>query len=241
MAVADADRALHVIGTGQGKDEVVDLQDGTGEKGQKDMKEYYGKALMRKAEALEQMERWADAGAVWRAAVEAGAGGATAIQGRQRCERALAPKPKPQAVAKSTPKAVAPRPKPATPQQDSDAVKRMRAANQAAEAADDEKFALGDAVDARIAAWRDGRRDNLRALLGGLDQVLWEGAEWKKVGLHELVVVGKVKVVYMRAIARCHPDKVCLFINRSPRAFSVIFKSGTFVGCMWAISGLDMC
>ncbi|KLU88939.1 hypothetical protein MAPG_07920 [Magnaporthiopsis poae ATCC 64411] len=74
--------------------------------------------------------------------------------------------------------------------------------------ADAEKFALVDKVDARIAAWRDGKRDNLRALLGSLDQVLWEGSGWKKVGLHELVVANKVKIVYMKAIAKCHPDKI---------------------------------
>lgn len=73
---------------------------------------------------------------------------------------------------------------------------------------DAEKFALVDKVDARIAAWRDGKRDNLRALLGSLDQVLWEGSGWKKVGLHELVVANKVKIVYMKAIAKCHPDKI---------------------------------
>ena len=74
--------------------------------------------------------------------------------------------------------------------------------------ADQEKFALVDKVDARVAAWRDGKRDNLRALLGSLDAVLWEGSGWKKVGLHELVMANKVKIVYMKAIAKCHPDKV---------------------------------
>jgi len=83
-----------------------------------------------------------------------------------------------------------------------------RAANKAAEKADDEKFALVDKVDARIASWRDGKRDNLRALLGSLDHVLWENSGWKKVGLHELVMANKVKIVYMRAIAKTHPDKL---------------------------------
>jgi len=63
-------------------------------------------------------------------------------------------------------------------------------------------------VDARVAKWRDGRKDNLRALLGGMDQVLWEGSGWKKVGMHELVVNSKVKIHYMKAIAKVHPDKL---------------------------------
>jgi hypothetical protein len=215
-AVADADTALTIIGPSRGAEEFIDLGDDTAE-AKKPMREYWGKALMRKAEALEQMENWRGAGAVWREAVEAGVGGATAVQGRQRCENALAPKPKPSA-ARPPPKAP-PKPKTAlsdlapTPVQSTAAVNRLRAANLAAEKADDEKFALSDSVDARISKWRDGRRDNLRALLGGLDQVLWEGSGWKKVGMHELVVNSKVKIVYMKAIARVHPDKVSFLLS----------------------------
>jgi len=206
QAVADADAALELIGAGKGEGEHVDL-DGTGAE-KRDMRDLYGKALTRKAEALEQMERWADAGAVWQACVEAGVGGPTAIAGRQRCQKALAPK-QPAAPPKPRPAAPPPAKRPAAaPQKDSEAVERLRAAHEAAERQDGEKFALSDKVDARIAAWREGKRDNLRALLGSLDAVLWEGSGWKKVGLHELVMANKVKVVYMKAIAKTHPDKV---------------------------------
>lgn len=204
QAVVDADAALQLIGPGKGEGEHVPLQDSTNEK--RDMKDLYGKALSRKAEALEQMEKWADAGVVWQACVESGVGGPTAIAGRQRCQKALAPKPKPVA------RPAQPRPsRPTAPARDSEAVVRMKAANQAADAADAEKFALSEQVDARIAAWRDGKRENLRALLASLDAVLWEGSGWKKVGLHELVMANKVKISYMKAIAKTHPDKVsCL-------------------------------
>lgn len=207
QAVADADTVIGLIGPSKGEGEHIPLQDQTGEK--RDMKDLYGKALTRKAEALEQMERWADAGVVWQTCVESGFGGPTAIAGRQRCQKALAPKPKP---ATPKPRAAAPAPRPSAAllaQKDSEAVTRLQAANQAAEAADAEKFALSDQVDARIAAWRDGKRENLRALLASLDAVLWEGSGWKKVGLHELVMANKVKINYMKAIAKTHPDKVC--------------------------------
>jgi hypothetical protein len=182
------------------------------------MKEFYGKALMRKAEALEQMERWKEAGDVWKICVEHGVGGSTAIQGRQRCEKALTPRPPPSRTA--TPKAI-PRPKPSAladlgpaAGEDSAAVKRLREANIAAEKADDEKFALSDKVEQRISLWRDGKRDNLRALIGSLDNVMWEGAGWKKVGMHELVQNNKVKINYMKAIGKTHPDKVCMVLLR---------------------------
>ena len=38
--------------------------------------------------------------------------------------------------------------------------------------------------------------------------MLWEGAGWRKVGMSELVVPGRVKAVYVRGIGRVHPDKV---------------------------------
>ncbi|KAI5867208.1 hypothetical protein GGS23DRAFT_166131 [Durotheca rogersii] len=206
QAVSDADAAIGIIGPSHGEGEKVALPGGES----REMKDLYGKALSRKAEALEQMEKWAEAGNVWQQCVEASVGGANAIAGRQRCQKALAPKPKPNPRPVQAAK---PRPK-ASPtsihnaQQGSEAVQRLREANKAAEAADDEKFALGEKIDARIAAWRDGKRENLRALLGSLDQVLWEGSGWKKIGLHELVVANKVKIHYMKAIAKCHPDKL---------------------------------
>jgi hypothetical protein len=176
------------------------------------MKEFWGKALMRKAEALEQMEKWKEGAEVWKACVEAGVGGATAAQGRTRCEKALTPKPPLSAartaVPKSKPKAKASALQDLGPGEDSAAVERLRAANKAAEKADDEKYALADKVDEKIARWRDGKRDNLRALIGSLDLVMWEGSDWKKVGMHELVTNGKVKINYMKAIGKCHPDKV---------------------------------
>ncbi|KAH6691340.1 UBA/TS-N domain-containing protein [Plectosphaerella plurivora] len=207
-AVEDSDAALKVIGPSGGQGEQVSVVGETGGEEQRDMRDLYGKALSRKAEALEQMERWSDAGDVWQIAVQAGVGGSTAVTGRQRCQNALKPKPKPKPSAAAPVRRPAARPSAAAAAQSSEAVERLRKQNQAAAAEDDEKFALSEKVDARIAAWRDGKRDNLRALLGSLDSVLWENSGWKKVGLHEIVMANKVKIVYMKAIAKTHPDKL---------------------------------
>lgn len=216
-AVSDADNALSLIGPSHGEGEIIALGP---HEAPKEMRDFYGKALMRKAEALEQMERWSDAARVWREAVESGHGGSTSIQGRDRSEKAAgrsshtaapAVRTRPPPSAKRTPppkKQSALNALSSPPAPSAEAVTRLRAANAAAERADDEKFALADSVDARLAAWRNGKQDNLRALLGSLDTVLWPEAGWKKVGLHELVLAGKVKVVYMRGIAKVHPDKV---------------------------------
>ena len=208
-AISDCDKAIKVIGLSKGESETINFGNGDSPK---PMRDYYGKALMRKAEALEQMEKWSEAAAVWREAVEGGHGGATSIQGRLRAEKAANPqisKPKPKPVV---PKKAPPR-RSATKDlsgQDSAAVSRLRAANAAAEKADDEKFALSDSVDARISNWRNGKQDNLRALLGSLDTVLWPEAGWKKISMADLVLPSKVKIQYMKGIGKVHPDKVGL-------------------------------
>ncbi|KAL9105397.1 MAG: hypothetical protein Q9227_009415, partial [Pyrenula ochraceoflavens] len=213
QAVSDCDNAISVIGPSQGTSESIDLQNG---EPPKPMREFHGKALMRKAEALEQMERWADAAAAWRNAVSAGHGGSTSIQGRQRCEKAAgvdqsasAPRTAVAAPAKRpvTTSAVPKRPIAVSSRASDAAVSKLRAANAAAEKADDEKFRLADSVDAKIEGWRGGKADNLRALLSSLDKVLWPEAGWKNISMADLVLPGKVKVQYMKGIAKVHPDK----------------------------------
>ena len=207
-SLADAKAALDFIGPLRGAGEAIDLG---GDEGTKPMDAYWGKAMMRQAEAFEQLEKWADAAATWRSCVELGVGGATSIAGRNRCETASKPKP-PAAFKRPVPR---PAPRPSalselapTSAQSAEAVTRLRAANAAADKLDDEKFKLADQVDARILKWRTGKEANLRALLSSLENVLWEGAGWKKVNMGEILQPGKVKIVYMKGIAKVHPDKV---------------------------------
>ena len=205
-SIADATAVIDLIGPSRGVGETVDL--GSGE-GVKHMDTYWGKAMQRKAEGLEHLERWIEAAAAWRSCVEAGVGGATSIAGRNRCENAV--RPKPPSITKKPPS----RPKPSAlgdlaPNlaQSAEAVSRLRAANAAADKLDDEKFRLADLVDCRVSQWRTGKEGNLRALLASLENVLWEDAGWKKTGMGELIQTNKVKIVYMRGISKVHPDKV---------------------------------
>lgn len=214
LALNDSDTAIKVIGVSKGETETVNF--GNGEP-PKPMRDYYGKSLMRKAEALEQLERWPDAAAVWREAVEGGHGGATSMQGRLRAEKAAnpaKPKPKPRPLVTKSPASTSTRSAPALPSASNAAVNKLRAANAAADKADDERFALSDSVDARLTAWRNGKQDNLRALLGSLDTVLWPEAGWKKISMADLVLPGKVKIQYMKGIGKVHPDKVRIMLSR---------------------------
>ena len=227
-AISDAESALTIIGGSRGEGETISLG---GAEGEKDMRDFFGKALVRKAESLEQMEKWKEAAESWREAVEAGVGGPISmisIQGRDRCEKAAGigshsyppAKHRPSSAKKPIPRdnmggaksRLATRNlKGSTTPQSFEAVRQLRQANAAAERVDDEKFALADSVDARISNWTAGKQDNIRALLVSLDTVLWPEAGWKKVGMHELVIPSKVKMIYMKGIAKVHPDKVSSF------------------------------
>ena len=211
-AIADAKSVLDVIGPSRGASETIDLG---GDGGIKPMITYWEKAMTRQAEALEQLERWPEAAALWKVCVEAGVGGANSIAGRDRCEKATAVPSQPKPSAARKPTAPKPRPKASAigdlaPEsaQSAEAVSRLRAANAAADRVDDEKFALADIVDSRVKKWRLGKESNLRALLSTLQNVLWEGSGWKEIGMGDLLMPGKVKINYMKGIAKVHPDKV---------------------------------
>lgn len=225
VAISDAESVLTFIGPSKGEGESVELGNG---QPAKPMRDFFGKAIMRKAEGLEHIEKWAEAAQVWKQAVESGHGGGASIQGRNRCEKAAGiSKPSSAAASRSATPRAQPAARKATPRATpsnaapttAEAVTRLRAANEAAERADEEKLALTDSVDARLTAWKDGKQDNLRALLGSLDSVLWPEAGWKKVGLAELVLPNKVKIQYMKGIAKVHPDKVSLVKCKSCLVF----------------------
>ncbi|KAF8931956.1 hypothetical protein BGZ58_007321 [Dissophora ornata] len=90
----------------------------------------------------------------------------------------------------------------------SEGVSKLRQTAAQQERDDDEKLRLTDQVDKKMTMWKSGKEDNIRALLASLGSVLWEGAAWKPVGMHELVTPAQVKIKYMRAIAKMHPDKL---------------------------------
>lgn len=210
--LTDCEEALGIIGEGRGEGEALEVDVGE----VKEIVGFWEKATARKAEGLEALEKWSEAGRAWATLVEAGKGGPNALKGRSRCENAVRPKaappppPVPKQAAAKIP--VAKRPPPARPTQQSQAaVQNLRKANATAEAIEAEKLSLYDSVTERINTWKKGKEGNLRALLTSLDQILWEGSGWTKVTMGQLVVPGKVKVVYMKGIARVHPDKVCFF------------------------------
>lgn len=179
-----------------------------------------GKALARRARGYEGCEKWRLAMMDWQMITELGdpavvksAGGMKVVsEGLHRCRKVVEGGNTTKPPAANAPK----RPPPARPPKRAvsikpvhpDAVDKLRETNKKAEADEAERLNVKDAVDAKITEWKGGKENNLRALIASLDNVLWDELGWKKVGMHELITDSQLKVRYVRAISKVHPDKV---------------------------------
>ncbi|KAJ8661766.1 hypothetical protein O0I10_002574 [Lichtheimia ornata] len=203
-------------------------------------REQISKALHRKGEALEHMEKYKDAIKAYEHIVKLdGANNAKVNQALARCRRALNPPPassnspaKPKSassnkkssndtafpgvdysvfeVNSSSTTTTPPASSSLSPADidKSKAVAAMRAQAAKQEAEDAERMQKTDDVNARILQWKSGKENNLRALLATLDTLLWPGAQWRGANMSELINPKKCKIIYMKAIAKVHPDKL---------------------------------
>ena len=216
-AIADCTTVLQIIGENfhPAKDEPAPpFEDGE----VLNLGNAFVKALHKRAEAYESGEKWNQAKNDWEKliGVDWPAGQRVrqeALRGAARSRRMFSADhgPSGEQFAPSTlnPRRAAPRPRSQiSSTEPSEASTRLRAANQAAEAEETERARLKDSVDSKLGAWKGGKESNLRALIASLDTVLWPELGWQKVGMHELVSPAQVKMRYMKAIGRVHPDKV---------------------------------
>ncbi|KAF7365504.1 Uba ts-n domain protein [Mycena venus] len=176
-----------------------------------EMGEAVVEAWKRRAEALEGREKWDEAGRDW----ERVAGAAWAkqadrdegVRGAGRCRKMVTPAESVPATKPAPPK---PRPPPARTGSlpPSEAVLKLRQEVKAQEEEDLAKHQLKDTVDGKLIAWKGGKETNVRALLASLDTVLWPELGLQAIGMKDLVTPGQVKIRYMKAIAKLHPDKL---------------------------------
>ncbi|KAF9432665.1 hypothetical protein BGZ76_010495 [Entomortierella beljakovae] len=230
--VVECDRTILMVqgSDGQGHHDVLPESVGV------NLKDHLGKALMRRATAYENLEKYKEARNDWAKLKELEPGHRNAAEGHRRCEKALAvmngegatsvpavrKTPVSSASSNSAFRATS------SPMQDifashqqsnneakvradlnkSEGVSKLRQTAALQEKEEDEKLRLRDHVDQKMVMWKAGKEDNVRALIASLGSVLWEGAGWKPVGMHELVTPSQVKIKYMRAIGKVHPDKL---------------------------------
>ena len=85
---------------------------------------------------------------------------------------------------------------------------RERAAAKASEEAafDDLHVKLGPLLK----AWSEdhGKKKNVRALLAGMDKVMWPESNWTPISIGDLLDPKKVKRAYYKASRFVHPDKL---------------------------------
>ncbi len=213
-AIADCTNALQIIGDGfhPTTDEPAPPFDG-GEV--LNLGDALVKALRKRAEACEGEEKWNQAKSDWEKliTVDWPAGQRVrqeALRGAARSRKMLTAGPGGQGLPPSVVnlRHASPQPRSQLSSPPSEASTRFRAAHQAEEIEEAERAKLKDAIDSKIGTWKGGKESNLRALIASLDTVLWPELGWQRVGMHELVTPAQVKMRYMKAIARVHPDKV---------------------------------
>ncbi|XP_050313138.1 cyclin-G-associated kinase isoform X2 [Anthonomus grandis grandis] len=59
----------------------------------------------------------------------------------------------------------------------------------------------------KVMEWKEGKKNNIRALLCSMHTILWDGTKWTKCEMHQLVSAGDVKKAYRKACLAVHPDK----------------------------------
>ncbi|KAI9266564.1 hypothetical protein BDA99DRAFT_506055 [Phascolomyces articulosus] len=211
-------------------------------------REQWVKALHRKGDALENIEKYNDAIKTYQELIKLEGSSKHKInQALSRCRKALNPpasasNPSPASSpaddllglgggggprAASAPVTSSPRPssKP-TNVEKSKAVANMRAQAAQQEAEDAERLARTDDVNARIQNWKKGKEQNLRALLATLDTLLWPGAQWRGAQMSELIDPKRCKITYLKAISKVHPDKLPSSVTVEQRMLaSAIFST----------------
>ncbi|RWS29397.1 cyclin-G-associated kinase-like protein [Leptotrombidium deliense] len=60
----------------------------------------------------------------------------------------------------------------------------------------------------KVLDWKENKTRNIRALLGSLHTIVWDGCNWQNVGMHQLINSSDVKKMYRKACIAVHPDKV---------------------------------
>ena len=90
-----------------------------------------------------------------------------------------------------------------------EAVKVIEARKAAESAEANEELALAARLDPVLKKWSEeyGKKKNIRALLAGMHEPLWEGARWKAVSMADLLDVKAVTKSYRKATIVVHPDR----------------------------------
>lgn len=176
----------------------------------KEIKYWYVKLLIRKAESLEMLENFpASLDCYMELISKHGINEKKVMDAKRRVNNIVNP-PKP------APKKAAPRPTSTPTSANNAQVRKIRKHNIDEKEQEEKKFKLHDQVHERVQAWSGGKEDNLRNLLMSLSDVLPQRLGFpfitdKKLTINDLMLTKKVKINYMKVISAIHPDKLGKF------------------------------
>ncbi|QLG71978.1 hypothetical protein HG535_0C03310 [Zygotorulaspora mrakii] len=175
-------------------------------------KEMWPKLLTRRAEAFEHIENYQEALESYQSLIDYNFFSDKVMAGKRRCQHFLNPQKSKQQNKRSNIQKAAETPIIKTKKEPRSSktyenVERLKEENKQNEKLESERGQLYDVVFERIEAWKSGKGDNIRHLLSNLSSILtW--SDWKQVAPSDLVMPRKVKIAYMKAVARTHPDKI---------------------------------
>ncbi|CUS20928.1 LAQU0S02e01574g1_1 [Lachancea quebecensis] len=209
-ALSDASSALELIPRGSLNSIIPDLEP------PKTYKDFWSKIINNKAVAFERVENYEKALDAYQELIEGGVTSSKVLEARRQCQKAIAVEKKPASMPK-TPDILAPKPsttkKPSSSpvkanlDNPSEKLARVQDLNKKEKDLEAQKFLLHDEVSSLIQEWCGGHEGNLRELLARFHTIV-DWVNWKEVSTADLVVPKKAKVVYLKAVAKTHPDKV---------------------------------
>ncbi|SCU91484.1 LAME_0E12684g1_1 [Lachancea meyersii CBS 8951] len=173
----------------------------------KTYKDIWTKVQSNKAEALEATEDYKNAFATYQLLIEKGMASKKILDGRLRCQKVLEPEkfkapPQTRTKIKSvTSNASSRSPSTSVPPNST------QSQTQQTSELEEQRFLLHDKVEQRVFSWSSDYENNLRELLSRLHLIL-DWCDWKEVPSSTLVMPKKVKITYLRAAAKTHPDKI---------------------------------
>lgn len=195
----------------------------------KNLKTFWVKLMTKRAESLEFLEKWTDAKEAYETLIKEGESTKAVMDGKNRCVKILNPKPqtssRPGTRTQSRPSTVPKQSRQVSPPKDSEILKHVQETNMKREKEEEEKFNLHDKVELQLDTWRAGNKSNIRALICSLDKILWPELNWQPVKLTDLVLDKKVKIYYMKAVAKTHPDK----LSSSESVENKMIANGVFI------------
>ncbi|KTW32637.1 uncharacterized protein T551_00122 [Pneumocystis jirovecii RU7] len=184
----------------------------------KNINHIWKKIIIRRAQTLQQLERFEEARCQWEEIINANIGYSKALDAKHYCERAL-----------NSNILIDINPLENFENQTSKNIRETSCKNldkkdtlfvstetralkkthiNTLDSENEKKVFLYDKVEQHVSKWVNGKENNLRALISTLDQVLWASLGWESISMANLLSTLQVKKAYIKAISKIHPDKL---------------------------------